>query len=180
MTEFTIPDEKTEKAQSGHKHGMTAGDRDRDGDGGFYYSKDDEYVSAHAVQCVKYRYMRAMKEDPDQDIDLSKGAKGIKGFENTSCLIPGRHCPAVYMWEEIMETIVDRAPDHDWKNATQGMALKSVREVLQRASDNFNDLPETLESLPVTVNDLTVSEEEEMIVEESAEEISKEEREMEA
>ena len=180
MTEFTIPCVTTEERLSGHKHETTLVDTEKDGDGGFYFQRDDEYVSAHAVQCVKSRYMKAMKEDPNQVISLNRGAKGIKGFESTSCLIPGRHCPAVYMWEDIMNLAGKNAPDRDWRNITQGIALKAVREVLQKTSTNFDDLPEVLEQLPVTVSDLTVSEEEEEVVEESTEEDIGGDREMEA
>ena len=180
MTEFAIPLEKTEKKLSGHKHETTQKDVEMDGDGGFYYPRDDEYVSAHAVQCVKSRYMKAMKEDPNQIVHLNNGAKGIKGFESVSCLIPGRHCPAVYMWEDIMTLAGKNAPGRDYRNITQGVALKAVREVLQKTSTNFDDLPEVLEQLPVTVSDLTVSEEEEEVVEESTEEDIGGDREMEA
>lgn len=123
-------------------------------EGGFWYAYEGAAVSAHAVKCLKQRYYNACQEDHDAIVPIhnmttTSGPSHLKGFENASCLVPGHHCPAQYMWGHIIDHLTETNRDAwDNKEVTQGMILKSIHAHLTSLDDVFDDLakPEDMQA----------------------------------
>lgn len=163
-SDFNIPSLPEEKRLSGRYEQDTHGeDEDWYGNGGpdqdfleenggFWYERDNEYVSLHAINCLRKRYLYCCENGNDPAPFEGTSPRNLRGFEKTDCIIPGRHCPAVYLWSDVREYVSDlaqkRAVDNntsrekELENLTQNDWMEGLRDAMVKvAPEYFEDLP---------------------------------------